>query len=218
MNRLFAPLAVVTALMFAAAPFYIATAPYEAAMGMVQRIFYFHVPSWFAMFTAAFICGIESTVYLFRGKARADRVASAAAELTVVFGLCGLVTGPLWARKSWGVWWQWDARLTMALVVWMIFFAYLLLRKFGGPGSEKLAAAVAIFGMANIPFVYVSVNWWRTIHPTTNVIPTLPAGMPGPLWFSALAFMLLLALLLTLRVRLEDQRARLEALYLAIEE
>lgn len=218
MKRSFTPFVILTGGLFAAAPFYIATAPYEATMGLIQRIFYFHVPSWFAMFMAAFICGIQSAIYLFRGRARADRIASAAAELTVVFGLCGLVTGPLWARKAWGVWWEWDPRLTMSLVVWMIFLAYLLLRKFGGPGSEKLSAAVALFGVANIPFVYVSVNVWRTIHPTTNVIPSLPPGMRGPMWFSAVAFLLLCGLLLTLRVRLEDQRARLEDLYLRIED
>lgn len=218
MRRVFAPVLVVTAVLFAAAPFYIATAPYEATMGLVQRIFYFHVPSWFAMFTAAFICGIQSAIYLFKGRPRADRIALAAAELTVVFGLNGLVTGPLWARKSWGVWWQWDAKLTMALIVWLIFVSYLLLRKFGGPGSEKLSAGVALFGVANIPFVYVAANIWRTIHPLNTVVPTLPPGMKGPMWFSAIAFMLLLSLLLTLRLRLEDARARLEDLYLHIED
>ena len=100
----------------------------------------------------------------------------AGAELAVVFGLIGLITGPLWARKAWGVWWEWDVKLTLALVVWLTFVAYLLLRRYGGPGSEKLAAGVGIFGAANIPFVYYSVNWWRTIHPKTSVVPTLQAG------------------------------------------
>ena len=141
--------------MFAYAPVMIANAPYESTMGLVQKIFYFHVPSWFAMFTAVFVCGIASAVYLFKGHRGADRLAVAAAELAVLFGLIGLVTGPLWGRKAWGVWWQWDARLTMALLLELIFIGYLLVRKYGGPGSEKLAAAMAIFGMANVPFVYV---------------------------------------------------------------
>ena len=102
----------------------------------------------------------------------------------MVFGLIGLITGPLWGRKAWGVWWQWDVKLTLALVVWLSFVAYLLLRRFGGPGSEKLAAAVGIFGAVNIPFVYCSVNWWRTIHPKTSVVPTLGPGMRGTFWFS----------------------------------
>jgi heme exporter protein C len=192
----------------------IANAPYESTMGLVQKIFYFHVPSWFVMFTAVFICGIQSAIFLFRSRPSADRVAAASAEIAVLFGLMGLVTGPLWGRKAWGVWWQWDARLTMALLVELIFVGYLLVRNYGGPGSEKLAAAMAVFGMANVPFVYVSVNIWRTIHPKTSVVPTLPAGMPGPFWFSVVAFMLLLALLLTMRVRLEHRRAALDALYL----
>lgn len=214
MKKLFVPLLVLTTAMFAYAPVIIAGALYESTMGLVQKIFYFHVPSWFVMFTAVFICGIQSAIFLFRRKPAADRVAFAAGEIAVVFGLLGLVTGPLWGRKAWGVWWQWDARLTMALLVELIFIAYLLVRKYGGPGSDKLAAAVAIFGMANVPFVYASVNIWRTIHPQTSVVPTLVPGMRGAFWFCVLAFMLLFALLLTLRVRLEHQRAALDALYL----
>ena len=88
------------------------------------------------------------------------------------------------------MWWQWDARLTSTLVMWMIFNAYLLLRRYGGPGSDRLAAAVALFGMANVPFVYWSVNVWRTLHPKTSVIPTLQPGMRGPFWFCVVAFLL----------------------------
>jgi heme exporter protein C len=214
MRKLFVPLLIVVALMFAYAPLLIANAPYESTMGLVQKIFYFHVPSWFAMFTGVFVCGLESVAFLFKRKPAADRIAFAAAEVAVVFGLMGLVTGPLWGRKSWGVWWQWDAHLTMALLVEMIFIGYLLVRKYGGPGSDKLAAAVAIFGMANVPFVYVSANIWRTVHPPTSVVPTLKPVMAGPFWFSVTAFMLLFALLLTLRARLEHQRAALDELYL----
>src|SRR6059058_794974 len=184
----------------------IASAPYESTMGLVQKIFYYHAPSWFAMFTGVFVCGIASAMFLFRRNPAADRVANSAAELAVVFGLIGLVTGPLWARKAWGVWWQWDARLTSALLLWLIFVAYLLVRKYGGPGSEKLASAVGIFGAAVSPFVYVSVNIWRTIHPKTSVVPDIvknPAkGFAAPLLVSMLAFVLLFVLLLMVRVHL----------------
>ena len=135
----------------------------------------------------------------------------------MLFGACVLVTGPLWGRKAWGVWWQWDARLTSALVLWLIFVAYLLLRKYGGAGSDKLAAAVALFGMANVPFVYWSVNVWRTLHPKTSVIPSLQPGMRGPFWFCVAAFLLLFALLLSLRMELEKRRQQLDELYLAAE-
>jgi heme exporter protein C len=213
----FRPLAIVCGAMFAIAPFLIANAPYESTMGLVQKIFYVHLPSAWMFLLAAIVCGIASVRFLFRGDARQDSVAWAAAELVVLFGAVTLVTGPLWARKAWGAWWQWDVRLTSSLMGWMVAVAYLLLRRYGGPGSDKLAAGLALFGMANVPFVYISVNYWRTIHPTTNVVPTLPTSFGIPLWFSAAAFMLLFVLLLRMRVRLQEQRGRLDALYLSMD-
>ena len=218
MSRSFAALAILAAAMFAYAPISIANAPYESTMLLVQKIFYFHVPSWFVMFSGAFLCAGASVRYLARGSRNADHYAVAGAELAVVFGLIGLITGPLWARKAWGVWWEWDVKLTLALVVWLTFVAYLLLRRYGGPGSEKLAAGVGIFGAANIPFVYYSVNWWRTIHPKTSVVPSLGPGMRGTFWFCVAAFMLLMVLLVALRVRLERQRALVDDLYLELED
>jgi heme exporter protein C len=213
----FTPLAGICAVMFVTAPILIANAPYESTMGLVQKIFYVHLPSAWMFLLGAIICGIASVRFLFRGDPRQDRVAWAAAELVVLFGAITLVTGPLWARKAWGVWWQWDVRLTSSLMGWMVAVAYMLLRKYGGPGSDKLAAGLALFGMANVPFVYISVNYWRTIHPTTNVVPTLPTSFGLPLWFSAVAFMLLFILLLRMRVRLEEQRARVDMLYLSMD-
>ena len=220
-HRVFVGLVVVGLVMFAMAPVLIAQAPYESTMGLIQKIFYFHVPAWIVMFLAVFVCGISSAILLFRQKAVADRLAVAAAEIVVLFGLIGLTTGPLWARKAWGVWWQWDARLTMALILEMIFFAYLLLRRYGGPGSDKLAAGLALFGMANVPFVYISVNVWRTIHPTTSVVPQLAAsapGMFGPFVWCMVAFLVLFGVMLAARTRLEDQRAELERLYFVLDE
>ena len=218
MPRWFVPLTVVVAAMFAYAPISIANAPIESTMLLVQKIFYFHVPSWFVMFSGAFLCAGASVRYLTKGSREADHYAITGAELAVVFGLIGLITGPLWGRKAWGVWWQWDVKLTLALVVWLSFVAYLLLRRFGGPGSEKLAAAVGIFGAVNIPFVYYSVNWWRTIHPKTSVVPTLGPGMRGTFWFCTLAFMLLMVLIAAMRVRLERHRALVNDLYLELED
>jgi heme exporter protein C len=164
MNKVYSIMVLAAMALFAVAPGIVAQTPVESTMGMVQKIFYYHVPSAMVMFVAASICGVASALYLFRARPGADRLAAAAAELTVVFGLIVLVTGPLWARKSWGVWWQWDARLTSTLLMWMIFVACLMVRRFGGPGAEKLSAAMALFGMANVPFVYISVNIWRTLH------------------------------------------------------
>ena len=207
-------LVLVAIVLFAVTPVLVVGAPIEATMGLVQKIFYYHVPSAMVMFLSAFVCGIASAVFLFKGHPRADRVAVAAGELVVVFGLIVLVTGPIWARKAWGVWWQWDARLTSTLLMWMVFLAYLLVRRYGGAGAEKLSAAMALFGMANVPFVYVSVNIWRTLHPTTNVIMTLAPGMRGTFRLAIVAFMLLYGLLLAARVALEEQRAKIERLYL----
>ena len=217
-NKLVPLLLILAALMYAGAPFLIHQAPIESTMGIIQKIFYFHVPSAMMTFLAAFVCGLSSAVYLFRRNRFADQLAVAAAELAVVFGIIVLVTGPLWARKAWGVWWQWDPRLTMTLVMWMIFIAYLLLRRFGGPGSEMLAAAVGVFGMALVPFVYVSVNYWRTIHPNTNVVKTLPPDMAVPFAWSAATFLLFFVALLIVRIRLESSRATLEEAYVALED
>jgi heme exporter protein C len=214
----FTPVAVLCAGMFATSPILIANAPYESTMGLVQKIFYVHLPSAWMFLLAAIICGIASARYLFSGSPRQDRLASASAELVVLFGVLTLVTGPLWARKAWGVWWQWDVRLTSSLMGWMVACAYLLLRKFGGPGSEKLAAGLALFGLANVPFIYISVNYWRTIHPLTTVVPTLPTSFGVPLWFSTFTFLLLFILLLRLRVHFEEQRGRLDSLYLSLDE
>lgn len=218
MPKWFRPAALVCGLMFAASPFVIASAPYESTMGLVQKIFYYHMPSAAMFLLAAVICGVASASFLFTGRVRQDRIAWSAAELTVLFGIITLITGPLWARKAWGVWWQWDVRLTSSLVGWMVAVSYLLVRRYGGPGSDKLAAALALFGMANVPFIYISVNYWRTIHPATSVVPTLPTSMGLPLWFCLSAFLLLLVLLLTLRTQLEEKRARLDALYLSLED
>jgi heme exporter protein C len=221
MKKLFAPLAVFTAFLFVIAPVLIARAPYEATMLLIQKIFYFHVPSWVAMYCALLVCAVASILYLFKGSRVADRYAVASAELVLLFGLNGLVSGPLWARKAWGVWWQWDAKLTSALLLWLIFVAYILVRKYGGPGSEKLAAAVGIFGAAVSPFVYVSVNIWRTIHPKTSVVPEIiknPQGMAAPLLVSMAAFVMLFILLLMVRVNLAEHQDALDELYLAHEE
>jgi len=217
-NRVVPFLLLAAAAMFVRAPFMIEAAPIESTMGVIQKIFYFHVPSAAASFLGAFVCGIASAIYLWRRSRTADHLAVSGAELAVVFGLIVLVTGPLWARKAWGVWWQWDVRLTMTLVMWMIFVAYLLLRRFGGPGSEVLSAAVGVFGMALVPFIYVSVNYWRTIHPNTNVVRSLPPEMSEPFRWAMIAFMLLFAALLIVRTRLEAGRAALEEAYVSLED
>jgi heme exporter protein C len=221
MKKLFVPLLVIVAAMFVYSPIAIANAPYESTMLLVQKIFYYHFSTWMALTASVVVCTIGSALYLFRGTAAADRVAFASAEITVVFGLFGLISGSLWGRKAWGVWWQWDARLTMAFLLELIFIGYLLVRKYGGPGSEKLAAAMGIFGGATAPFVYKSVDWWRTIHPKTSVMTTLGQTSPE-MWYVVLfctaIFLLMFVLLLMTRVRLEQLRAEVDERYLALED
>jgi len=218
MRKVFVPLLAVAGFIFMTAPVLIMRARYESTMGLVQKIFYFHMPPAMLMLLSAIFCGAISALYLVKRRPMFDWIAYAAAELTVVYGAIAMVTGPLWARKAWGVWWVWDARLTMSLLLWMVFVSYLLLRRYGGPGSETLAAGLAVFGMATSPFVYLSVNIWRTIHPLTSVVPTLPVDFAFALWYAFLGFLLLYIALMTLRVRIEEQRAMLDQLYLESEE
>jgi heme exporter protein C len=218
MKKAYVPVLILTAAMFAYSPVAIANAPYEATMRLVQKIFYYHFPTWMALPVTVVLCTAASAYYLFRSTPLADQIGVAAAEITVVLGLFGLVSGSLWGRKAWGVWWQWDARLTMAFLLELIFIGYLLVRKFGGPGSDKLAAAMGIFGGATAPFVYKSVDWWRTIHPKTSVVQTLVPEMWYVILFCTITFLLLCGLLLAARVRLETLRAELDQRYLALED
>jgi heme exporter protein C len=222
MSRNYGALVLVAAIMLAVSPLLVANAPYESTMGLVQKIFYYHFPSAMMLFLGTIMCGISSMKVLFRGDSKADRSAQASAELAVLFGLIVLVTGPLWGRKAWGVYWVWDARLTSTLVLWMILLGYLLVRRYGGPGSEKLSAALALFGLANVPFIYWSVNVWRTLHPKTTVVPSLFSTMGAEagvaLVWCLVAFLVLYFALYTARVKLEQQRARLDTLYLAFDE
>lgn len=209
------------ALCLLAVPQLIINAPRESSMGLVYKIFYFHVPvAWFT-FVATFLCAGGSAMYLFGGpeaQAKGDRLAVASGELTVLFGLCMLVSGPLWARKAWGTYWQWDVRLTTALLLWVIFVAYLFARKYGGPGAKKLAAGLALFGAADVPLIYFSVSIWRTIHPKTSVVPSLGKPMAIPFAFSMVTFTLLFIALLGMRLGLERTRARVDELHLAAED
>ena len=147
-------------------------APTEATMGEIQRIFYYHVPSAMVSFLFFFASFVASILYLVSRRQHpsralaADAIALATAEVGVVFCTVVLITGPLWARPVWGIWWTWDARLTTTLVLWLVYVSYLLLRRFAaGPQMQTLAAVLAIFGYVDVPIVYMSTTWWRTQHP-----------------------------------------------------
>jgi len=141
-------------------------APTEQTMGPVQRIFYYHVPSAWTAFCLFGVNLIASIWYLVRRNLKADALALASAEVGVVFCTVVLVTGPIWARPVWGIWWTWDLRLTLTLVLWLIYVSYLVLRRFSSGGQTPLLAAVlAIFGALDVPLVYFSIWFFRTQHP-----------------------------------------------------
>jgi heme exporter protein C len=181
-------------------PFRLLDAPLDYQLYFNQKIFYYHVPAAFMMFLSVFVAGIASIGYLSTRRPGFDDTAAAAADLVVVFGGVVMVSGPIWAKAAWGVWWVWDARLTSSLLLWMIFIAYALLRRYGGPGSERLGAGLALFGMVNVPLVYFAVNFWKTQHPSNTVVPGLPPGMRGPFLIGVLTFLCLFFVLLFARL------------------
>jgi len=141
-------------------------APTEQTMGNVQRIFYYHVPSAWTAFLLFFINFGASVTYLIKRNPTADIVALVCAEVGVVFCTIVLITGPIWARPVWGIWWTWDMRLTSTLVLWLIYVSYLFLRRFSSSGqTPTLAAALAVLGALCVPFVYFSIRFFRTQHP-----------------------------------------------------
>jgi heme exporter protein C len=185
-------------------------APLAYNLFFTQKIFYYHVPAAILMFTAAITSGVAAAGYLKTRKGGWDDVAAAAAWLTVIFGAITLTTGPIWAKPAWGKYWVWEARLTTALLLWLIFVAYGIVRRFGGPGSDRLASGLAVFGAINVPLVYYSVNVWRTMHPTTDVIPTLVPEMMKPFLLGTLAYHLLFVVLLAARAAVLRAERRLE--------
>jgi heme exporter protein C len=141
-------------------------APREATMGDVQRIFYYHVPSAWTAFLLFFVNFVACCWYLVRRSEAADALALAAAEVGVIFCTIVLITGPLWARPVWGIWWTWDVRLTTTLVLWLIYVSYLVMRHYGTGGQVPvLASALGIFGFVDVPIVYMAIRWFRTQHP-----------------------------------------------------
>ena len=190
-------------------------APTEATMGDAQRIFYFHVPSAWIAFLAFFVVCVASILVLWKGDRKWDILALSSAELGVLFASLVLITGPLWAKTAWGMWWVWDARLTATLVLWLIYVGYLMLRAYVDDPARRarLSAVLGIVGAADIPFIVLSVQWWRTQHPSLILTErgSLAPEMIQTLLLALLSFSLVYVYLLLRRIRLELLRDRLEA-------
>ncbi|MFO0647830.1 MAG: cytochrome c biogenesis protein CcsA [Polyangiales bacterium] len=187
----------------------------EAAGGLTQKIFYFHVPSAYVMYVGVGACVMGSIGYLLQRTPGWDALAQAGAELSVVFAAVVLITGPLWARKAWGVYWAWDPRLTTTLLGTLIFVAYLVLHSTAtGEAEKKFASALAVMGACVMPVIHFSVQLWRGQHPTviTSRGGGLAPEMGQTLGVSFVAFTLLAAALLYLRARIALGEARLAEL------
>lgn len=193
-------------------------APTERSMGVVQRIYYVHVPSAWVAFLAFGIVALCSLGYLWLREARLDAISVAAAELGMVFTTIVLLTGPLWGKIAWGAWWVWEPRLTLTLLLWFIYLGYFVLR--GATESpergKRFAAVLGIVGAVDIPLIHVSVSWFRSQHPEAVVLrPDGPQAAPEivqTLLMGFLAFTLLFFALLLFRYGLEVLRQREEAL------
>ncbi|HEY8516774.1 MAG TPA: cytochrome c biogenesis protein CcsA [Candidatus Binatia bacterium] len=182
--------------------------PSEREQGVVQRIFYFHVNLAWMAFAGFVFVAIASVQYLRTGSRRADQLAHANAEVGLLYTTLVLVTGPIWARPIWGVWWTWDPRLTMTVVLWAIYAAYLMLRRLGGNDDTILryAAVLGIVGTLDIPLLILAVRLWRGVHPAVMLSDEPDSGLKDPLmgWtllVSGVALALLFTWLVSLRAR-----------------
>ena len=175
--------------------------PNERQMGTAFKIFFFHVPMGWICMLMAVVCGIAAGVQLRRRSTTGAAVALAAAEMGFVTGLGVLLTGPIWGNATWGTPWTGDARQVTTALLWLVIVAYLLLRHYGPRSSDRLAAALAIFGAVNVPIIYYAVKLWKTMHPSTGVVASLPSEMWASFW-PALGGLLLCCLgLFGLRIR-----------------
>jgi heme exporter protein C len=210
---------VTLALMLAALYMVFVYVPTEAEQGIVQRIFYFHVPCALVAFVAFALVAIAGVFYLWLGQQVWDDLGYAAAETGMVFCTLVLVTGSIWAKPIWGAWWTWDSRLTTTLILWLLYGGYLMLRAMAGDSEQgaRFGAVVGIVAALDVPIVIVSVRLWRTIHPAVLVTRQGGHGLEDPrmvatLLVSLAAFTALFIWILCLRFATLRMHTRLGAL------
>ncbi|MCK4862934.1 MAG: cytochrome c biogenesis protein CcsA [Dehalococcoidales bacterium] len=203
------------ALMIAALYMVFIYVPTEKHTGIIQRIFYFHVPVAWVSFLAFFITFISSILYLWKRQTKWDAIACASVEVGVIFTTLVLITGPIWAKPVWGIWWTWDARLTTSLVLWLIYIAYLLVRSLATEPAKgaRYSAVIGIVGFIDVPIVFLTVNMWRTQHPTTIIFE---GGLTTPMLMTLLvciaAFTVLYVLLVIQSSGLKTMEAEIRRL------
>jgi heme exporter protein C len=154
-------------------------APEERTMGLIQRIFYMHLPAWISMFSAFTVTLFSNIAYLRTRRLKWDWLGVSSAEVGVICGTIGLVTGPIWAHPVWGVWWTWDARLTTTFILWLLYISYILLRNLVDEPERRatLSSVFGIFAYIDVPLVYVSNRLWRTTHPQPVIFGGANSGL-----------------------------------------
>jgi len=193
------------------------SAPDEKVMGAVQKIFYFHVPLAAVTFLSVFVLLSGAVGYLWTRRAGWDHLSIASAEVGLVFCTLVLITGPIWAKPAWGVWWTWEAKLTTTLILWLLLAGILLSRAYASSPEQgaRVASVLGVVAALDVPIVYKAVDWWRGQHPIVfgagKKNPLAP-GMVAPLLVSMVVFVLLYALLVAARMRLAALEDRLAAL------
>jgi heme exporter protein C len=191
-------------------------APEDLMQGPMQRIFYIHVPSAWVGFVAFFVVFVSSISYLSTRKEKWDTLAAASAEVGFLFTTVVLLTGMMWGRVIWGVFWTWEPRLTSFLVLWLLYLAYLALRTYVPDPARRarFSAVVGIIAFLDVPIVYLSVRWWRTLHPEQVIIveggPRMPGAMVITLMVGLTAITLLYAYLVRLRLQVRALEAAVE--------
>ena len=192
--------------------------PDEANQGAIYRIIYIHVPSAGTAFTFFTIAMLASVLYLATGKFKYDAVSAALIEVGLVFAGIVLVTGSIWARIIWGVWWAWEARLTTMLICWLTYAGYLMLRRAVEEPTQRarLSAVLSIFGFAEVVIVYKANVWWRTLHPgpvlTIRNGGGMAPGMENEIYWNMLAFVCLAVMMVMVRMRQEEIAREIDSL------
>ena len=189
--------------------------PTEQNLGVSQRIFYFHVPlGWIGMVSIV-IVAIASVVHLLTGKQKWDDLAYSTAELGIIFASLILVTGSIWAKPVWGVWWTWDPKLTTTLVLWLTYVGYLMARAYGPAGAQgkRFASVIALIGAIDAPIIYKATDWWRTAHPENNIPSDLGGEMLLTLLVSIVTFTAIYAYLLIERYSLRRSESDLDEIH-----
>ena len=198
-------------------------APEERTMGVIQRIFYFHVASAWAGFTAFFICFIGNLLYVWKRSQKYDWLAVSGAEVGLAFTTVVLITGPIWAHPVWGIWWTWDARLTSTFVLWLLYVSYLLLRTLVEEPDRRalLSSLFGIFAFIDVPLVFGAIRWWRTQHPQPVIAGGQGSGLEHTMklvfFFSAFAMHVFMAFLVAERYTLEKMQTETDFLAREVE-